>query len=577
MYWKVPESAMPLLALILVAIVSAQDPRYEVFQPELVSAVVGESIILPCSFSYPQEIEPIWKVRVYWRINNFHGSYIFKDTNDFVHPDYAERLSLHGLPTREKTASLRIEDLRESDSNRYFCRVVLTMNDEVTEEIQCIHGTELRVSVSAPNSSYELFQPKSVSAVAGESVLLSCFFSNHRMLDPIWELKVFWRINSSDGDYIYRDKEGFTHPDYTGRISLHGALWTMKRASITIKQLRENDTNRYFCGVESTNEGKSEQWQSIGGTELRVSDSARKPGYQVFQPELLSAVAGESVILPCYFTYPQEIRSIRNLNVSWRINHFNGDFIYNYSEKFTHQNYKGRISLAGYPWGDKTASIRIRDLRKNDGNRYYCRLQLMKNDGAIEEVQSVNGTELRVTDSAQKPGYQVFQPELVSAAVGESVILPCSFTYPQEIEPVWDVRVSWRINAFLGDYIYKFIPSFTHQNYRRRISLSGFPWGNKTASIRINDLRKSDSNRYYCRIKLMKNDGATEEVQSVNGTELRVTDKQINNPVTFSPRTAVAPTVDKENRKRNPNPDVEEEGKTETVNPGGDYGNIANY
>nr|XP_033781470.1 protein turtle homolog B-like isoform X2 [Geotrypetes seraphini] len=452
MYWKVPESAMPLLALILVAIVSAQDPRYEVFQPELVSAVVGESIILPCSFSYPQEIEPIWKVRVYWRINNFHGSYIFKDTNDFVHPDYAERLSLHGLPTREKTASLRIEDLRESDSNRYFCRVVLTMNDEVTEEIQCIHGTE-----------------------------------------------------------------------------------------------------------------------------LRVSDSARKPGYQVFQPELLSAVAGESVILPCYFTYPQEIRSIRNLNVSWRINHFNGDFIYNYSEKFTHQNYKGRISLAGYPWGDKTASIRIRDLRKNDGNRYYCRLQLMKNDGAIEEVQSVNGTELRVTDSAQKPGYQVFQPELVSAAVGESVILPCSFTYPQEIEPVWDVRVSWRINAFLGDYIYKFIPSFTHQNYRRRISLSGFPWGNKTASIRINDLRKSDSNRYYCRIKLMKNDGATEEVQSVNGTELRVTDKQINNPVTFSPRTAVAPTVDKENRKRNPNPDVEEEGKTETVNPGGDYGNIANY
>ncbi|XP_030043743.1 protein turtle homolog B isoform X2 [Microcaecilia unicolor] len=423
-----------LLVLILVTVASAQDSRYEVFQPELVSAVVGEAIILPCSFSYPREIEPIWDVRVYWRINNLHGGYIYKDMKDFIHPEYAGRLSLHGLPMVDKTASLRITGLRESDSNRYYCRVVMTMNDEGTEEMQ-----------------------------------------------------------------------------------------------------------------------------NVNGTELRVSGSAQKPQYQVFQPELVSAVVGESVILPCYFTYPQEIKSNQGMNVSWRINNFHGDYIYNYGQRFTHSDYKGRISLSGFPWGDNTASVRISDLRKNDSNRYYCQVQLRKNDGKIQEVQSINGTELRVTDSAQKPQYQVFQPEMVLAVVGESVILPCSFTYPQEIEPIRDARVSWRMNSFRGDYIYKFIPSFTHRDYRRRISLTGFPWGNNTASIRISDLRKSDSKRYYCRVQLIKNDGVAEEVQSVDGTELRMMEE--------------APTVDIDDRTREANPGMDEEGRTKTANSDGDYHN----
>ncbi|XP_030043742.1 uncharacterized protein LOC115458073 isoform X1 [Microcaecilia unicolor] len=548
-----------LLVLILVTVASAQDSRYEVFQPELVSAVVGEAIILPCSFSYPREIEPIWDVRVYWRINNLHGGYIYKDMKDFIHPEYAGRLSLHGLPMVDKTASLRITGLRESDSNRYYCRVVMTMNDEGTEEMQNVNGTELRVSVSLLNSSYELFQPKSVSVGAGESVFLPCFFSHPRVIDPIWDLKVFWRLNSSNGDYIFRDKEHFVHPDFAGRISRHKALWVSKRASITIKNLRENDINRYFCGVESANEENREQWQSVGGTELIVSGSAQKPQYQVFQPELVSAVVGESVILPCYFTYPQEIKSNQGMNVSWRINNFHGDYIYNYGQRFTHSDYKGRISLSGFPWGDNTASVRISDLRKNDSNRYYCQVQLRKNDGKIQEVQSINGTELRVTDSAQKPQYQVFQPEMVLAVVGESVILPCSFTYPQEIEPIRDARVSWRMNSFRGDYIYKFIPSFTHRDYRRRISLTGFPWGNNTASIRISDLRKSDSKRYYCRVQLIKNDGVAEEVQSVDGTELRMMEE--------------APTVDIDDRTREANPGMDEEGRTKTANSDGDYHN----
>uniref|UniRef100_A0A674J2C0 Immunoglobulin domain-containing protein n=1 Tax=Terrapene triunguis TaxID=2587831 RepID=A0A674J2C0_9SAUR len=98
--------------------------------------------------------------------------------------------------------------------------------------------------------------------------------------------------------------------------------------------------------------------------------------------------------------------------------------------------------------------------------------------------------------------YQITHPVSLSAPAGGSVTLPCSFTYPREIEPLRDV---W---------------GFTHPDYGGRIVLVGDPQGNRTASIRIDRLRESDASEYVCHVRVQKNDGTWEQWRRHVGTHL---------------------------------------------------------
>ncbi|XP_030043745.1 paired immunoglobulin-like type 2 receptor beta isoform X2 [Microcaecilia unicolor] len=143
--------------------VSAQHPRFDVFQPESVSAVVGGSVTLPCSFSYPRDFGPTQNVNVYWRINNFHGGYIYRHTEKFTHQDYRGRIFLDGDPLRKNTASIKITDLRKEDSERYFCRVEVIGSGGRTEVWQNISGTALSVAVSTSTTIQTSTQTTSVA------------------------------------------------------------------------------------------------------------------------------------------------------------------------------------------------------------------------------------------------------------------------------------------------------------------------------------------------------------------------------------------------------------------------------
>ncbi|XP_030044085.1 uncharacterized protein LOC115458336 [Microcaecilia unicolor] len=250
--------------------------------------------------------------------------------------------------------------------------------------------------------------------------------------------------------------------------------------------------------------------------------SAQHPRFDVFQPESVSAVVGESVTLPCSFSYPRDFGPIRNVNVYWRINTFHGDFIYSHTEESTRQDYRGRIFLDGDPLRENTASIRITDLRETDSERYFCRVKVIGSGGRTEQWQNFSGTALRVSVSARDPRCQVFQSRLLSAGVGKSIVLRCDFNCSQEIEPLEDAKVYWRINSSRGNFIYNHSEGFTRQDFRGRISLVGDPQSEKIASIRIRDLKIRDSNSYFCRVHLTGNDGRTEQLQTDKGVKLRV-------------------------------------------------------
>ncbi|CAM4689259.1 unnamed protein product [Lepidochelys olivacea] len=136
--------ALLLLAGILLA-AAAQDPRYQITQPEYLSAPAGGSVTLPCNFTYPREIEPLRDLRVYWRLG-FHGQFIYNHTERFTHPDYGGRIVLVGDPWGNRTASIRIARLQESDAGEYVCHITVRKNNGQWDQWRRHPGTQLTVT-----------------------------------------------------------------------------------------------------------------------------------------------------------------------------------------------------------------------------------------------------------------------------------------------------------------------------------------------------------------------------------------------------------------------------------------------
>nr|XP_023970341.1 paired immunoglobulin-like type 2 receptor beta [Chrysemys picta bellii] len=148
-------------------------------------------------------------------------------------------------------------------------------------------------------------------------------------------------------------------------------------------------------------------------------------------------------------------------------------------------------------------------------------------------------------EAAQDPRYQITQPVSLSAPAGGSVTLPCTFIYPDEIEPLRDLRVYWRRGGFHGEFIYNHTEGFTHWDYGDRIVLVGDPRGSQTASIRIDRLRESDTSEYVCHVRVQKNNGEWDQWRSHPGTHLMVTaqDSTTNAPSTVQATTPATATT----------------------------------
>ncbi|XP_044857485.1 paired immunoglobulin-like type 2 receptor alpha [Mauremys mutica] len=137
--------ALLLLAGILLG-AAAQDPRYTITQPESLSAPAGGSVTLPCAFTYPPEIEPLRDLRVYWRRGGFYGEFIYNHTEGLTRPDYRSRIALVGDPRGSRTASIRIDRLRELDASEYVCQIRVQKNNGQWDQWRGHPGTRLTVT-----------------------------------------------------------------------------------------------------------------------------------------------------------------------------------------------------------------------------------------------------------------------------------------------------------------------------------------------------------------------------------------------------------------------------------------------
>ncbi|XP_067412636.1 paired immunoglobulin-like type 2 receptor alpha [Emydura macquarii macquarii] len=126
--------------------------------------------------------------------------------------------------------------------------------------------------VAAQDPRYQMDQPVSVSAPAGSCVTLPCNFTYPKDIEPVQDLRVYWRRVGFHGEFIYNHTEHVTHPDYRGRITLVGDSHGNRTASICIDRLRASDANFYFCFIRvQKNNCDWEQWRNVHGTKLTVT------------------------------------------------------------------------------------------------------------------------------------------------------------------------------------------------------------------------------------------------------------------------------------------------------------------
>ncbi|XP_041034897.1 paired immunoglobulin-like type 2 receptor beta isoform X2 [Carcharodon carcharias] len=135
------DSALCLILLYL-SVVMISGNGFTVSQPERLEGLIGKSINIPCSFTYPETHKPR-KINICWRRNEFHGEFIFNLSRRYTHPHYFGQIDFLGSPYQENTGTIRINHLKQHDQNRYFCRVEITGN--YNEQWQSITGTFLTV------------------------------------------------------------------------------------------------------------------------------------------------------------------------------------------------------------------------------------------------------------------------------------------------------------------------------------------------------------------------------------------------------------------------------------------------
>uniref|UniRef100_A0A452QM93 Immunoglobulin domain-containing protein n=1 Tax=Ursus americanus TaxID=9643 RepID=A0A452QM93_URSAM len=164
----------------------------------------------------------------------------------------------------------------------------------------------------------------------------------------------------------------------------------------------------------------------LGGQTASRRYSANEKGNQ---PKHLSAPMGGSVHINFSFYYCWELAKNSRVSVALRRTQFHGEFIYNSTWPSFHKDYKNRISL-NLPKGQNSGSLQISNLRKEDENIYFCRVQVETREDGKKVWQARQGTKLTITHGESScPGSHHAHP--AEALKGHGALIPQAWPRPQ--------------------------------------------------------------------------------------------------------------------------------------------------
>ncbi|XP_068426498.1 limbic system-associated membrane protein [Clinocottus analis] len=228
-------------------------------------------------------------------------------------------------------------------------------------------------------------------------------------------------------------------------------------------------------------------------------------------------------------------------------------YVFHSAGIFPDPSYQNRVEYLGQP-GTKNCSLRISDVRESDSGAYVFYLITSH---PTQKMPAQSGVQLLVTGVLAGDWSVRLPSSPICAVIGSSVVLPCSYDYPQGanetkeegrpstqgggeeegqeykvLSEMWCLEDS---RCITSSYVFHSAGIFPDPSYQNRVEYLGQP-GTKNCSLRISDVRESDSGAY---VFYLITSHPTQKMPAQSGVQLLVTDSSSAVTVSSSPSSDI--------------------------------------
>ncbi|KAG8573828.1 hypothetical protein GDO81_008866 [Engystomops pustulosus] len=376
-----------------------------VYQPKVLYVKEGESVTIPCSYTYPDYYRRKSQIIVTW--GKAEGRYCSKITKNITDPsgnivddEYKDRISVVNNP-ENRTGSITIRGLKATDGVTFCCIETIYTTTSKAFSWFDIYGTTLTFA-----DGKSLSQVEELIAVPGEEMVVPC---HHPLKPPEKVIEVSW----NSGDDVCRYTEDYRIYTWPQTFPEDGSLYSMvnfpEDVSLRIHGVRRNEHRSFCCRVTYSN---GQYTESRFGTELTIAGPPSSGPFNVTQSYNITGHRGESVTLSCSYS-PYMESDVLGVDIYWRAGNISGPYVYHPYKEMVHPNYRGRTGII------RVADLHIQGLEMSDASMYYCFVMIRwcRETGKHQKrIQYGGGTRLMVTASTDDKTESHLDPSVVIIA-----------------------------------------------------------------------------------------------------------------------------------------------------------------
>ncbi|XP_072000759.1 uncharacterized protein [Engystomops pustulosus] len=379
------------------------EDKYCSYQPKTLRVTEGESVTIPCTFTYPEYLRE--RIIVSWGeadgINcNSIKRFITDYSGNIVDDEYKDRISVMTNP-ENRTESITIQGLKATDGITFCCRVSLYPSGSTSFYWNDARGTSLIFT-----DGKSLSQVEELIAVPGEEMVVPC---HHPLKTPEKVIEVSW-YSAYDVCRYTEDYKIYTWPQtFPEDGSLYSLVNFPEDFSLRIHGVRRNERRRFCCRVTYSN---GQSTESRFGTELTIAGSPSSAPFNVTQTYNITGHRGESVTLSCSYR-PYMENDVLGVDIYWRAGDISGPYVYHPYKEMVHPNYRGRTGII------RAVELHMQGLKMSDASMYYCFVMIRWCRETVDHqkiIQYGGGTRLTVTASTDDKTGSHLDPSVVIIA-----------------------------------------------------------------------------------------------------------------------------------------------------------------